>query len=135
MLLNTPSFVPNQISETLRAMTGRGFQSPLNVALATAIPLIALYSTVPALSSGVTSRPKIHPSLETLVVADNSRLAELKKHAHEIYPADLYGPGHSVELTKGRVKYWLIGPEEGKRVCFFCFVLKICSLFHLNSCT
>ncbi|CAE6419446.1 unnamed protein product, partial [Rhizoctonia solani] len=90
--------------------------SPLNVALATVIPLIALYSTLPALSSGVPSKPKIYPSLGTIVVAENSRIARLKKHVDEIYPADIYGPGHTVELTKGQVRYWLFGPEEGKRV-------------------
>ncbi|KAG8690906.1 hypothetical protein FRC11_008205 [Ceratobasidium sp. 423] len=116
MSFNIPSFMPNQISATLRSLTDRGFQSPLNVALATAIPLIVLYSTIPALSSGVTSKPKVYPSLGNLVVAENSRIAKLKKLADEIYPADIYGPGHTVELTKGQVKYWLLGPEEGKRV-------------------
>jgi hypothetical protein len=117
MSFNLPSFVPNQISTTLRSLTDRGFQSPLNVALATVIPLIALYSTLPALSSGVPSKPKIYPSLGTIVVTENSRIARLKKHVDEIYPADIYGPGHTVELTKGQVRYWLFGPEEGKRVC------------------
>ncbi|KAG8737641.1 hypothetical protein FRC12_017060 [Ceratobasidium sp. 428] len=117
MSFELPSFVPNQISETLRALYGRGFQSPLNVALATAIPLITLYTAIPALTSGVPSlKPKRYPSLETLVVADDSRVAKLKKRAHEVYPPDLYGQGHSVDLPKGRVKYWLIGPEDGKRV-------------------
>ncbi|KAF8608608.1 alpha/beta-hydrolase [Ceratobasidium sp. AG-I] len=113
--VNIPSF--NQFSETLRAVFDRGFQSPLSVALATAIPLITLYSTLPALSSGVLSKSKKpYPSLETLVVADKSKLADLKKRAHEIYPSDIYGPGHSVDLPNGRVVYWLIGPEDGRRV-------------------
>ncbi|CAE6430065.1 unnamed protein product [Rhizoctonia solani] len=116
MSFNLPSFVPNQISTTLRSLTDRGFQSPLNIALATAIPLIALYSTVPALSSGVGSKPKVYPSLGTIVLADNSRLGKLKKHVDEIYPTNIYGPSHTVELTKGEVRYWLFGPEEGKRV-------------------
>ena len=112
--VNIPSF--NQFSETLRAVFDKGFQSPLNVALATAIPLITLYSTLPALSSGALSKSKRYPSLETLVVADNSKLAALKKRAHDIYPSDIYGPGHSVDLPNGRVVYWLIGPEDGRRV-------------------
>ncbi|KAG8699939.1 hypothetical protein FRC09_006276 [Ceratobasidium sp. 395] len=117
MSFELPSFVPNQISETLRALYGRGFQSPLNVALATAIPLITLYTAIPALTSGAPSlKSKRYPSLETLVVAEDSRVAKLKKRAREVYPPDLYGQGHSVDLPKGRVKYWLIGPEDGKRV-------------------
>jgi hypothetical protein len=132
MSFELPSFLPNQISETLRAISGRGFQSPLNVALATAIPLIALYTTLPALSSGVITKSKRYPSLETLVVAEGSHLAKLKKRAHEIYPADLYEHGHSVELPKGRVKYWLMGPEEGKRVSRAPFTF---SLFSRNDLT
>ncbi|KAG9121525.1 hypothetical protein FRC07_002474 [Ceratobasidium sp. 392] len=116
MSFELPSFVPNQISETLRALYGRGFQSPLNVALATAIPLITLYTAIPALASGIPTRSKRYPSLETLVVAEDSRIGKLKKRAHEVYPPDLYGQGHSVDLPKGRVKYWLLGPEDGKRV-------------------
>ncbi|KAG8689685.1 hypothetical protein FRC09_012301 [Ceratobasidium sp. 395] len=117
MSFELPSFVPNQISETLRALYGRGFQSPLNVALATAIPLITLYTAIPALTSSAPSlRSKRYPSLETLAVVENSRVAKLKKRAREVYPPDLYGQGHSVDLPKGRVKYWLIGPEDGKRV-------------------
>ncbi|CAE6503852.1 unnamed protein product [Rhizoctonia solani] len=116
MSFNLPSFVPNKISETLRSLTDRGFQSPLNIALATAIPLIALYSTVPTLSSGARPKPKVYPSLGTIALAENSRLGQLKKYAREIYPPDIYGTGHTVELTKGEVKYWLLGPEEGKRV-------------------
>lgn len=112
--VNIPSF--NQFSETLRAVFDRGFQSPLSIALATAIPLITLYSTLPALSSGVITKSKPYPSLETLVVSDKSRLSVLKTRAHDIYPSDLYGPGHSVELPNGRVVYWLAGPDEGKRV-------------------
>ncbi|KAH7339680.1 Alpha/Beta hydrolase protein [Rhizoctonia solani] len=116
MSFSLPSFVPSQISSTLRSMTDRGFQSPLNVALATAIPLIALYSTLPALSSGVTSKPRVYPSLGNIVVAENSRISKLKKYADEVYPTDIYGPGGTVQLTKGEVKYWVYGPEEGKRV-------------------
>ncbi|KAG8708349.1 hypothetical protein FRC08_018936, partial [Ceratobasidium sp. 394] len=116
MSFELPSFVPNQISETLRTLYGRGFQSPLNVALAAAIPLITLYTAIPALTSGIPTKPKHYPSLETLVVAEGSRIAKLKKRAHEIYPPDVFGHGHSVDLPKGRVKYWLLGPEDGKRV-------------------
>ncbi|ELU42630.1 alpha/beta hydrolase family domain-containing protein [Rhizoctonia solani AG-1 IA] len=116
MSFNLPSFVPNQVSATLRSLTDRGFQSPLNVALATAIPLIALYSTLPALSSAAPSKPKVYPSLGNIAFAENSRLGELKKHANKLYPADIYGPGDTVELTKGEVKYWIYGPEEGKKV-------------------
>ncbi|KAF8757085.1 Alpha beta-hydrolase [Rhizoctonia solani] len=100
MSFNLPSFVPNQVSATLRSLTDRGFQSPLNVALATAIPLIALYSTLPALSSAAPSKPKVYPSLGNIAFAENSRLGELKKHANKLYPADIYGPGDTVELTK-----------------------------------
>ncbi|CAE6513746.1 unnamed protein product [Rhizoctonia solani] len=116
MSFNLPSFVPNQISATLRSLTDRGFKSPLNVALATAIPLIALYSTVPMLSSGVAPKPKAYPSLGNIVLAEDSRVGKLKKHVNDVYPPDIYGPGYTVELTKGETRYWLIGPEEGKRV-------------------
>ncbi|QRV93889.1 alpha/beta hydrolase family protein [Ceratobasidium sp. AG-Ba] len=116
MSFEVPAFVPNQISDALRALYGRGFQSPLNVALVTALPLIALYTTIPALASGPPTKPKPHPSLDTLVTTKGSRVAELKKRAQEIYPPDIYGHGHSIDLPKGRVKYWLIGPEGGKRV-------------------
>ncbi|CAE6494752.1 unnamed protein product [Rhizoctonia solani] len=115
MSFNLPSFVPNQISATLRSLTDRGFRSPLNIALVTAIPLIALYSRVPAISGGVT-KPKVYPSLGNIVLAEGSRLGKLKKHADEIYPPDIYGPSHTAELTKGEVRYWLLGSEEGKRV-------------------
>lgn len=127
MSLEIPSFVPDKIAETLRAITDRGSQSPLKVALLTAIPLIALYSAVPALSSSAL-KPKTYPSLGTLVVAENSRLSQLKKHVHELYPADTYGKPHTVELTKGRVTYWITGPEEGKRVRYvrvsLCIIFK-----------
>ncbi|CAE7144162.1 unnamed protein product [Rhizoctonia solani] len=115
MSFNLPSFVPNQISATLRSLTDRGFQSPLNVALAAAIPLIALYSTVPSISA-VAPKPKVYPSLGSIVVTENSRVGKLKKYVDDVYPPDIYGPGQTVELTKGQVKFWLIGPEEGKRV-------------------
>ncbi|QRV93890.1 alpha/beta hydrolase family protein [Ceratobasidium sp. AG-Ba] len=116
MPFELPVFVPNQISDTLRALYGRGFQSPLNIALATALPLIALYTTIPALASGPPTKPKPYPSLDTLVTTKGSRITELKKRAQEIYPPDIHGHGHSIDLPKGRVKYWLIGPEDGKRV-------------------
>ncbi|KAJ1304645.1 hypothetical protein OPQ81_005786 [Rhizoctonia solani] len=51
-----------------------------------------------------------------MVVAEDSRIGKLKKHAVEIYPPDIYGNGYTVELTKGKVKYWLLGPDDGKRV-------------------
>lgn len=117
MSLNIPSLAPNQISETLRAMTDRGFKSPLNIGLVAAISLLALYKTLPALSPG-TTRPKIYPSFETLVLTGDSRRAKLKQRVDDVYPHDIFGPGadHSVDLPKGRVTYWLIGPQEGKRV-------------------
>ncbi|CAE6430060.1 unnamed protein product [Rhizoctonia solani] len=66
--------------------------------------------------SAVTSRPETHPSLGELNFAEGSRLARLKDYAQELYPADIYGPASSIRLTKGRVQYWLIGPEGGRKV-------------------
>ncbi|KAL5631383.1 hypothetical protein ACGC1H_007038 [Rhizoctonia solani] len=66
--------------------------------------------------SGVAHKPKAYPSLGNIVLAEDSRVGKLKEHVNEVYPPDIYGPGYTVELTKGETRYWLIGPEEGKRV-------------------
>jgi hypothetical protein len=34
----------------------------------------------------------------------------------EIFPEDFYGQGEYVELPHGRVKFWILGPDEGKKV-------------------
>ncbi|KAI8982755.1 alpha/beta-hydrolase [Trametes punicea] len=49
----------------------------------------------------------IHPSLATLPKTSPSRL---------IYPDDFYDGGAYVKLPYGSVRYWLIGPEDGKPV-------------------
>lgn len=119
MSFNIPSFVPNQIPETWRVVTNRGFQSPVNVALAAAISLTALYTVIPAFNTNATKQI-IHPSLGTLVVAEGSRLAKFKELANKVYPLDTFGEAHSVDLLKGKVTYWLMGPQDGKRVRSHC---------------
>ncbi|KAI0326699.1 alpha/beta-hydrolase [Cubamyces sp. BRFM 1775] len=49
----------------------------------------------------------IHPSLATLPKTSQSRV---------IYPDNFYDGGAYVKLPYGTVRYWLIGPEHGKRV-------------------
>ncbi|EJF66650.1 alpha/beta-hydrolase [Dichomitus squalens LYAD-421 SS1] len=34
----------------------------------------------------------------------------------QVYPADLFPNGHYAPLLHGRVRYWIIGPEEGTKV-------------------
>ncbi|KAJ3501333.1 hypothetical protein NLJ89_g9379 [Agrocybe chaxingu] len=49
----------------------------------------------------------IHPSLASLPPTSKS---------WEIYPEDFYPGGGYAEFPTGRVRYWLLGPEKGKKV-------------------
>ncbi|KAF7432585.1 hypothetical protein PC9H_004527 [Pleurotus ostreatus] len=49
----------------------------------------------------------IYPSLESLPKAHSS---------WEIYPEDFYQGGAYARFPYGKVRYWLIGPEDGKKV-------------------
>ncbi|KAK7696088.1 hypothetical protein QCA50_000731 [Cerrena zonata] len=49
----------------------------------------------------------IHPSLSTL--SKDSR-------SWQIYPEDFFQGGAYTTLPYGRVRYWLLGPEDGKRI-------------------
>ncbi|KDQ63984.1 hypothetical protein JAAARDRAFT_27662 [Jaapia argillacea MUCL 33604] len=51
----------------------------------------------------------IHPSLASL--GSDSR-------ACAIYPEDFYQGGSYVNLPYGKVRYWLFGPENGKKIVF-----------------
>jgi len=60
-----------------------------------------------------------YPSLGSVEVHDEvSR--KLLARAHELYPLDMHGPGtgHYVDLPLGQTRYWVVGPEEGRKVCF-----------------
>lgn len=50
----------------------------------------------------------VHPSLASLPRGAKS---------WQIYPEDFYEGGEYVQFPHGRVRYWLIGPENGKKVC------------------
>ncbi|KAA1466620.1 alpha/beta-hydrolase [Dentipellis sp. KUC8613] len=52
------------------------------------------------------------------VTAIHASLASLPKHCKswDIYPEDFYPGGAYVSLPFGRVRYWLLGPEDGKKV-------------------
>ncbi|KAH7339681.1 Alpha/Beta hydrolase protein [Rhizoctonia solani] len=114
MLHNTSSFAAASICNPLRVMTSLQLTGTTlcMATLATTFCCVALAYVV----STATAKPETHPSLRELEFAEGSRLARLKAHAQELYPIELYGPGHSIRLTKGRVQYWLIGPEEGTKV-------------------
>lgn len=45
-------------------------------------------------------------------------LASLPRHAKswQIYPEDFYEGGSYVSFPQGRMRYWLLGPENGKKV-------------------
>lgn len=51
--------------------------------------------------------PIIHPSLAHLPSSSPS---------WDVYPEDFYSGGAYANLPLGRVRYWLIGPEDGRRV-------------------
>ncbi|KAG2361606.1 Alpha/Beta hydrolase protein [Suillus spraguei] len=51
--------------------------------------------------------PIIHTSLAHLPSSSPS---------WDVYPEDLYSGGAYVNLPLGRVRYWLIGPEDGRRI-------------------
>lgn len=42
--------------------------------------------------------------------------SELGKGVNEVYPPDAFEGGSDVRLPNGRVKYYLLGPEEGDKV-------------------
>ena len=63
-------------------------------------------------------RTRRHPSLGTVEVHDNiSR--RLLERAMALYPPDIHGinTGKYVDLPLGKTRYWLIGPESGKKAC------------------
>jgi hypothetical protein len=53
----------------------------------------------------------LHPSLASL-----PRTAK----SWQIYPEDFYEGGSYVTFPHGRTRYWLLGPENGKRVRLEC---------------
>ena len=55
---------------------------------------------------------KIHKGLASVP------FGPLQERAHEIYPEDIHGEGLYVNLPYGRVRYWLLGPVDGKKVRF-----------------
>lgn len=44
-------------------------------------------------------------------------MKELQKKAKELYPEYFHSEGHHVHLPMGDVKYWILGPDKGTRVC------------------
>ncbi|KZS94229.1 alpha/beta-hydrolase [Sistotremastrum niveocremeum HHB9708] len=80
--------------------------------------VIALGFLVPALISlpvvlnslPTPSKPKRRPGLKA------APEGPLKERALDIYPEDIHGPGAYAELPLGKVKYWIIGPEDGPPV-------------------
>ena len=43
--------------------------------------------------------------------------SELGKGVDEVYPPDAFPGGSDVRLPNGRIKYFLLGPADGKKVC------------------
>lgn len=86
----------------------------LLVSLATA-PIV--YNALCLGPYNIPHRTRRHPSLGTVEVHDNlSR--RLLKRAMDLYPPDIHGinTGKYVDLPLGKTRYWLIGPESGKKV-------------------
>jgi len=56
----------------------------------------------------------IFPSFASLPPNSKSR---------EIYPEDFYEGGSYADSPYGRTRYWLLGPENGKKVCLQALIL------------
>ncbi|KAF8705884.1 Alpha beta-hydrolase, partial [Rhizoctonia solani] len=112
------SFESLFIYTTLQSVTSHSSQLfvPVLYTVVLTIVLCPLVLGCVIVISLATAKPVTHPSLGELDFVEGSRFAALKDYAKELYPIDLYGPGKSIRLTKGRVQCWLIGPKEGRKV-------------------
>ncbi|KZV72367.1 alpha/beta-hydrolase [Peniophora sp. CONT] len=54
---------------------------------------------------------EIYPSLKDASLSDEAR-----KRVEEIYPEDIYEGGAWFDTPYGKTRYWLVGPEQGKKV-------------------
>ncbi|KAJ7644862.1 Alpha/Beta hydrolase protein [Roridomyces roridus] len=77
------------------------------------VPLLA----APILLLSLGSKPTLPPS-NRLPAPTDPGLASLPKdsRAREIYPEDWIEGGAYAELPNGRVRYWLVGPENGRKI-------------------
>jgi hypothetical protein len=53
---------------------------------------------------------------ETLNIYPSLASLPLSAKSWQIYPEDFFEGGAYVEFPYGRMRYWLIGPEKGKKV-------------------
>jgi len=90
--------------------------STLNLQLSSKSLQAAIVSTVLCASllyglrQKTPQKMKIHKGLASVP------FGPLQERAHEIYPEDMHGEGFYVNLPHGRVRYWLLGPTDGKKV-------------------
>ncbi|KAF9030444.1 alpha/beta-hydrolase [Hymenopellis radicata] len=90
--------------------------SPLlsNRLFLTLVPALVATAAIayPLLKAGMplTSGPRKH-SLADLP-------ADVKSQVDEVYPEDIFPGGAYVDLPIGRVRYWIFGPETGRKVVF-----------------
>lgn len=77
--------------------------------LATSTALVTLVSSVLYAALRLPSPPKDHHEHSLATLDKNSR-------HWAVYPEDFYPGGAYVDLPAGRTRYWLFGPEQGKRV-------------------
>ncbi|KAF9002314.1 Alpha/Beta hydrolase protein [Cyathus striatus] len=81
--------------------------------MSSTLPLISLSLLVllpPLYKLSTTSQAEplyVHPGLSSLPRTSKSR---------EVYPEDFYEGGNYVKLPWGRVRYWVLGPEDGRKI-------------------
>lgn len=67
----------------------------------------------------------IHPSLSSL--SKDSR-------SWQIYPENIFSGGAYVSFPYGRVRYWLLGPEDGIKVHFSRAFIALVAEFNISTC-
>lgn len=60
--------------------------------------------------------PSGAPKFRILPSLIDARESPEKKQALSIYPEDFYDGGRYLYLPLGRVRYWIVGPDGGKKV-------------------
>ncbi|KZT06563.1 alpha/beta-hydrolase [Laetiporus sulphureus 93-53] len=72
-----------------------------------ALPAAVFLAVVVTAFPNAPATRTLHPSLASLPPDSSAR---------EIYPVDYWEGGAYVSLPMGKVRYWLIGPEDGERI-------------------
>ena len=90
--------------------------SNLNLNLSSRSLQVAILSSALCVSLLYGLIPKAPRKMKISKGLANVPLGALQERVHEIYPDNMHGEGQYVTLPYGRVKYWLVGPAEGKKV-------------------